>query len=50
MKKKNNNNNRFVITRGRGCREGKLDEGSPKAQTSNYKIKKHQGSNAKPDV
>ena len=40
----------FVVIRSEVWREGKLDEVSQKAQTSNYKIKKYQGSNAKPDV
>ena len=40
---------RSVVTRGRGQRDGELDEGGQKVQTSSYEINKFQGYNVKPD-
>ena len=40
---------RSVVTRGRGQRDGELDEGGQKAQTSSYEVNKYQGYNVKPD-
>ena len=38
-----------MVTRGGGCGEGKLEEGSQKVQTSRYKINKYQGCNVQHD-
>ena len=40
---------RSVVTSGQGQRDGELDEGGQKVQTSSYKINKYQGHSVKPD-
>ena len=40
---------RFLVTRGSGCGEGKLDEGNQNVLTSSYKINKYQGHNVQHD-
>lgn len=32
---------RLVVTRGGGCREGKLEEGVPKVRTFSYKVNQY---------
>ena len=40
---------RFVVTRDGGSGEGRINEGSQKAQTSSYEINKYYGRNVQPD-